>query len=63
MKVQQIIHGMVCDVNTRIIISPTNKVFKKSAKRVVSKTIKHVMQEKDDDYYCGECAEDDLDHR
>lgn len=60
--IQQVIQGKICDINTRIIISPINRNLKKKPeKHVVSKTVKHT-REIEDDYYCGECAEDDLKH-
>ena len=57
--IQQVIQGKACDIHTRIIISPTNRSFSKPIKHAVSKSSKNVT-DVDKDYYCGECAEDDL---
>lgn len=58
MMIQQVIQGKVCDIHTRIIISPTNRTFNKPMKHTPSKSTK--QSQDTDDYYCGECAEDDL---
>lgn len=60
MMIQQVIQGKVCDIHTRVIISPTNRTFNnKPMKHIASKSSKSIAYI-DDDYYCGECAEDDL---
>ena len=69
MMIQQVIQGKVCDIHTRIIISPTNRTFNKPMKHKPSKSSsnKNITDSYNDnindiniDFYCGECAEDDL---
>ena len=58
--IQQIIQGQVCCIRTRIILHPTNRF---NAKPIYNKKIeqkKKIIINVDEDYYCGECAEDDI---
>lgn len=62
--IQQVIQGKASDIHTRIIISPTKRTFNKPIQHAVSessssKNITDIDVDVDD-YYCGECAEDDL---
>lgn len=59
MMIQQVIQGKASDIHTRIIISPTNRNFNKHTKHTPSKSSKTIT-DIDNDFYCGECAEDDL---
>ena len=61
MIIQQVIQGQVCCIRTRIIQHPTNKFNAKPTYNKKNKQKKKILTNDDDeDYYCGECAEDDI---
>lgn len=68
--IQQVLQGPACDLDTRIIVSHTNR-FRKNITRVSQPPSpkletgisSHTFSKNEEDQHnCGECAEDDIKH-